>query len=44
LFSMVYAVSMDFATCALGRFLAFADFSKTMLRKHTQSIQSEWPD
>ncbi|MGP8199457.1 MAG: hypothetical protein ACLQU4_08150 [Limisphaerales bacterium] len=30
-----------FAVCAFVRFLTFADFSKTMLRKHTKSIQDE---
>ncbi len=30
-----------FAVCAFVRFLTFADFSKTMLRKHTKSIQNE---
>jgi hypothetical protein len=38
---MVYAASMDFAMCAFVRFLSFADSSKTMLRKHTKSIQNE---
>ena len=30
---MVYVVSPDFGMCAYVRFLTFADFSKTMLRK-----------
>jgi hypothetical protein len=30
---MLYAVSPNFALCALVRFVTFADFSKMMLRK-----------